>query len=139
MQIEAFEDALDEHGSDLAGWPPELKLAAQRLLAESAEARDALAFAQQLEARLRGSTPDRAPAGLADRIVGEASADRQRQREKRRMTTPAGWRKRLPELSIAAVLAISFAGGVLASGALNRVGESDRSSYVSGLYADLAW
>ena len=67
-----FEAALDMHGPDLAGWPPELRADAKAMLVHSDKARVLLEAAVRLDAMLRRPAGDKAPPGLADRIVGKA-------------------------------------------------------------------
>jgi hypothetical protein len=71
MDIREFEDCLDRFGDDFSQWPVAERSAGQVLLASSSEARDlwdeAASLRQALEAPL-----ERAPAGLADRIVLQA-------------------------------------------------------------------
>ena len=71
MDISAFEDLIDRLGDELSRWPDEQRLAAEALLAESAEARALLDEARVLREAL-SAPPVRAPAGLADRIVAAA-------------------------------------------------------------------
>ena len=68
---------LDVWGADLGRWPQDRRQAAERLLAESGEARRLLAEARCLDAVLaRASEPDPARlARLADRIVGAARSE----------------------------------------------------------------
>jgi hypothetical protein len=72
MDIREFEDCLDRFGDDFSQWPAPERAAGQTLLASSSDARDlweeAASLRQALEAPLV-----RAPAGLADRIVLQAT------------------------------------------------------------------
>jgi hypothetical protein len=72
MKIAEFEDLVDRLGDDVSRWPDSLAPAARALLAESDAARAILAEATVLR-RALASTPVRAPAGLADRIMSEAA------------------------------------------------------------------
>lgn len=71
MELAAFEDLIDRLGDELSRWPDDQRLAAEALLAESAEARALLDEARALREALK-APPVRAPAGLADRIVAAA-------------------------------------------------------------------
>jgi hypothetical protein len=71
MDVREFEDLIDRIGEDLSRWPDAQRLAAQELLASSAEARVLHDEARMLRQAL-ASPPVRAPAGLADRIVAAA-------------------------------------------------------------------
>ena len=62
MRPERFEELLEAKGADLATWPEAERSAAERLLAESAEARAALAQARALD-DLLGETMAPMPAG----------------------------------------------------------------------------
>ncbi len=72
MDVREFEDLIDRLGEDLSRWPDAQRLAAEELLASSAEARDLHDDARVLR-QVLASPPVRAPAGLADRIVAAAS------------------------------------------------------------------
>ncbi len=71
MDVGAFEDLIDRLGEDLSRWPDAQRLAAEGLLASSAEARALHDEARTLR-QLLASPPVRAPAGLADRIIAAA-------------------------------------------------------------------
>lgn len=71
MNVTMFEDLIDRLGEDLSRWPDHHRLAAEQLLASSAEARALLEEAGILRQAL-AAPPVRAPAGLADRIVAAA-------------------------------------------------------------------
>jgi hypothetical protein len=73
MNIVEFEDLLDRLGDDLATWPLDLQSEARVLLAQSAEAKDLLREARAMRGFL-ARPPVRAPAGLANRIVTQATA-----------------------------------------------------------------
>jgi hypothetical protein len=72
MDITEFEDCLDRFGDDFSQWPAPKRAAGQALLALSSEARglreEAISLRHALESPL-----ERAPAGLADRIVLQAT------------------------------------------------------------------
>lgn len=72
MDVREFEDCLDRFGDDFSQWPALKRSAGQALLASSSDARElweeAASLRQALEAPLT-----RAPAGLADRIVLQAT------------------------------------------------------------------
>jgi len=71
MDVGTFEDLIDRMGEDLSHWPDAQRLAAEGLLASSAEARVLHDEALTLRQLLAGP-PVRAPAGLAERIVAAA-------------------------------------------------------------------
>ena len=71
MDVSEFEDLIDRLGEDMSCWPEVQRIAADRLLASSYEARAVLAEARRLRQALAGSSVQ-APAGLADRIVTAA-------------------------------------------------------------------
>ena len=71
MDVREFEDLIDRMGEDLSRWPDAQRLAAEGLLASSAEARVLHDEARTLR-QLLASPPVRAPAGLADRIIAAA-------------------------------------------------------------------
>jgi hypothetical protein len=72
MDVATFEDLIDRLGENLSRWPDDQRLAAEQLLASSAEARtlheEAVAVRRALAA-----PPVRAPQGLVDRIVTAAA------------------------------------------------------------------
>ena len=72
MDIREFEDCLDRFGDDFSQWPAPKRAAGQALLASSSEARDAWDEAALLRHALKAPLA-RAPAGLADRIVLQAT------------------------------------------------------------------
>lgn len=76
MMIGRFRRLLEAHGADPARWPPELRPAAERLMAASAKARSLLAEAQALDKALRSVAMMEAPddEGLAERIIARATA-----------------------------------------------------------------
>lgn len=71
MDVAELEDLIDRLGEDPSRWPDDRRLAAERLLQESAAARALLAQARAVREAL-SAPPVRAPAGLADRIVAAA-------------------------------------------------------------------
>jgi len=144
LRVEQFEDALDEYGADLAAWPPDLADAANRLLASDAEARDILEDERTISAAF--AAPVRAPAGLSNRILEEALAEPQ---ARNRAAPRLSWWQTLGARAhavaggmafrYATVLTICFVGG-FAIAQVTAPGQSvPAPSYVSGLYADLAW
>ncbi len=72
MDVVEFEDWLDRLGDDVSKWPHPQRRDAQALLTKSAQARDLLAEAEILRSALT-APPVKAPTGLADRIVGQAT------------------------------------------------------------------
>jgi hypothetical protein len=161
-----FQDAVDDHGTDLADWPLALRDAAKVLLASSEEARQFLAEEIALDHALSAAmAPIKAPAGLADRIVLKAAGDdgMPARTHLRLVDTvlatalvspvPAGprqpaWRRavnwlaeQIPNagLRYGLAFALCFSVGLGASLLLARPNESNYSTYVSGLYADLAY
>jgi hypothetical protein len=76
MSLTDLQNAIDEHGADIAAWPAPLRERATVLVANSAEARTRLAEALRMEASLRTMASVKAPEGLADRIVAAATADK---------------------------------------------------------------
>ena len=75
MDVTEFEDLIDRLGEDLTCWPEDRRLAAEALLANSSEARALRDEATALR-RALAAPPVRAPAGLADRIVAAARAQK---------------------------------------------------------------
>lgn len=71
MDVAELEDLIDRLGEDPSRWPDDRRLAAERLLQESAAARALLAQVRAVREAL-SAPPVRAPAGLADRIVAVA-------------------------------------------------------------------
>jgi hypothetical protein len=61
MKLAEFQDAIDIHGGDLAAWPDELRIAAERLLADQPAARTRLEAARRLDDVIaRGMSAQRA-------------------------------------------------------------------------------
>jgi len=75
MDVTEIEDLIDRLGEDLTRWPEDRRLAAEALLAGSSEARALHDEAKALRRALAGP-PVRAPAGLAERIVAAARAQK---------------------------------------------------------------
>ena len=75
MDVTEFEDLIDRLGEDLTRWPEDRRLAAEVLLTDSSEARAVHDEAKALR-RALAAPPARAPAGLADRIVAAARAQK---------------------------------------------------------------
>ncbi|OAF02495.1 hypothetical protein AYJ54_26270 [Bradyrhizobium centrolobii] len=72
MDVTEFEDLIDRLGEDLSRWPDDRRLPAEELLACSDAARALLDEARILR-RALAAPPERAPAGLADRIAAAAA------------------------------------------------------------------
>lgn len=72
MSIEEFEEALARLGGGLDGWPSELRLAAELLVATSPTARERLLQQQQLDAQLAAPSEVKAPSGLVEAILARA-------------------------------------------------------------------
>lgn len=72
MSIEEFEEALARLGGGLDGWPPELRLAAELLVATSPTARERLLQQQQFDAQLAAPAEVKAPSGLVEAILARA-------------------------------------------------------------------
>ena len=75
MDVIELEDLIDRLGEDLTRWPEDRRVAAEALLAVSSEARALHEEAKALR-RALAAPPVRAPAGLADRIVAAARAQK---------------------------------------------------------------
>jgi len=75
MTEQEFADLLDRHGGDSARWPSELARAAERLLAESATARGAVAAARTLDGWLATQREHRAPAALVAGVMARIGRD----------------------------------------------------------------
>lgn len=75
MDVSEFEDCLDRFGEDFSRWPSDKRTAALALLSKSDEAKALLRDAQDMRGLFAGA-PVAAPAGLADRIVAQASLQR---------------------------------------------------------------
>lgn len=87
MEVSEFEDLLDLHGGDLAGWPAAARAQAEALLAASPEARRLHDDMLAVETVLR-CTP--APSAGADAIAARATRHRQ-ETPARRLALRAGW------------------------------------------------
>ena len=74
MELNKFNNLLDQHGPSLDAWPAELRRDAESLLETSAAARDAVADAQTLANLLSAMPEAPAPSYLASRIVARAGA-----------------------------------------------------------------
>lgn len=146
MRLDEFEDGLSEYGVALESWPAEKAAAALSLLRESAEARDILAFERQLDAELRAGAEVKAPAALADRIVAQAQANSSATRRagaphiRLHFGRPSARRPLVSAaLRYAAVFVVCFGGGVAVAHFSGVAPDSSGTSYVSDLYAGLAW
>ena len=73
LDIEAFTQLADAHGSDIARWPEHRRAQAHALLARSAAARALLREVAQLDAALAGPTPEHALQPLRARILNAAA------------------------------------------------------------------
>jgi hypothetical protein len=71
MDVSEFEDLIDRLGEDMYRWPEGQRLAAEKLIASSAAAKELLVQARALRQALT-APPVRAPADLVDRIVAAA-------------------------------------------------------------------
>ena len=89
MELSTFEDLLDLHGGDLARWPSDARVAANALLAGSAEARALRDGMAEVEAVLRRSSTPVAAGGL-DAIAARATRHRQ-ETPVRRSALRASW------------------------------------------------
>lgn len=74
MTIDEFEDLLDRCGDDVASWPVAHRQAGLTLLRESQAARDLVEEAWSMRQAFAPDPSQRAPAGLADRIIARAAA-----------------------------------------------------------------
>lgn len=72
MDVATFEDLIDRLGEDLSRWPDDQRLAAEQLLASSAEVRTLYEEASAVR-RALAAPAVRAPKGLVDRIVTAAA------------------------------------------------------------------
>lgn len=82
MNLERFESLLDTHGADPVRWPDRERVAAMDLLAQSSDAKAALAVAQRLDALLVSGLAEHASANLHYRINAAASPIRAAQPER---------------------------------------------------------
>ena len=73
MDLNKFNNLLDQHGPIFEAWPAELRRDAESLLETSADARDALADAQTLANLLNAMPEAPAPSYLAGSIVARAA------------------------------------------------------------------
>lgn len=145
LRIEEFEDALDQYGPEIDEWPSALAQQARDLLASSIEARDLLEAEAIIAGSLRSSI--KAPSGLADRLVAQAFEKEAAQVVAARQGR--SWWEALVEhvqalagqasIRYATVLAICFVGGVAVAQITAQDENIPAPTYLSGLYADLAW
>lgn len=106
MNLSAFENHLDRHGSDLVRWPSDMRAGAAALLETTPRARALLRAMEDVEALLRVR---RAPSPEGVEMIA-AMATRHRQLvPHRRLSRGAGW-------SAAAGIAL-FLGGILGGAA----------------------
>jgi hypothetical protein len=75
MDIEQFEEIVDEFGEFPANWPDAMRAEAVRLLDASPRAQQIVSEAAEMRSMFLRSEPVTAPAGLADRIMALAIAD----------------------------------------------------------------
>jgi uncharacterized membrane protein (DUF4010 family) len=117
MDVTEFEDWLDRLGEDVSRWPDPQREAAQTLLADSAAARAVLEEAVALRRALAGvsaAPPVRAPAGLADRIVLQATQSVPEPTPVEKAAVPDQSPKSLPLASRPTVLlSLCFVAGIL--------------------------
>jgi hypothetical protein len=73
MKIEEFEDFVDRLGEEVDSWPSPEREQGLALLQRSNAARGVISRAKLLRSAMRATAPVRAPAGLADRIVSQAT------------------------------------------------------------------
>ena len=119
MDVSTFEDLIDRLGDEPSQWPDDQRLAAEELLASSAEARALLEEARALRVAL-AAPPVRAPAGLADRIIaaarrltGEPTASQPEQKIAEDAVERARPGKVLPALLLASLLLPALAASAL--------------------------
>lgn len=152
MDLEEFEEALDEHGPDVEDWPANLRDAARLLLDQSSEARDLLHDELRLAAAFAMQPAPKAPSGLAERIVLRAMAESAPEPAPVPVPVPvqrtwsvAGLWNALaeffpqPRYRYAFALTACFAIGLVGSQFLGESQDYGSSLYVSGIYADLAY
>ena len=148
MNLDEFEEALDEHGPDVEDWPADLRDAARLLLDQSAEARDLLHDELRLAAAFAMQPVHKAPPSLADRIVLRAMTESTPEATplpKRRTWSFAAFWNALadlfpqPRYRYAFALTACFAIGLAGSQFLSQSEDYGSSMYVSGIYADLAY
>lgn len=73
LTLQAFQDLLDRHGDRLDWWPAVLRVRAEALLRESAEARAALEQARKMRVQLRHGAPEvKAPPDFVARVMARA-------------------------------------------------------------------
>lgn len=70
LTLEGFRNLLDRFGGDLTSWPARERIAADALLAISADAKALLAESMAVD-HVLAAVP-KAPAGLADRVIAAA-------------------------------------------------------------------
>lgn len=146
MNLEEFEEALDEYGPDVEDWPANLRDAARLLLDQSSEARDLLHDELRLAAAFAMKPAPKAPSGLADRIVLRAMVESAPAPVPVRRTWPVAalWNALAeffpqPRYRYAFALTACFAIGLVGSQFLGESQDYGSSLYVSGIYADLAY
>ena len=153
MRIEEFEDALDQYGANIEEWPSALAEQARLLLASSLDARELL----EVEAMIAGSlgAQVKAPSGMADRLFSRAFGEEEilpiaaaapvrghPQVTRSWWEAMSGYMQALAgqtAIRYATVLAICFVGGFAVAQVTAQDKDIPAPTYVSGLYADLAW
>ena len=136
MRIAEFEDLLDRLGEDLSRWPSDQEQSAWALLAESAEAQELLREAKALRAALSGPRA-RAPRGLADRIVTQATQptmtgeSSEKGRVLERMPVPHASRPALRTAFLAFCFVVGIFSGVVHSVRLLDANEVDFHEFVA--------
>jgi hypothetical protein len=124
MNVVEFEDWLDRLGEDVSRWPEPQREAAGALLDSSPEARTLLQEALALRQAL-AAPKLRAPAGLADRIVAQATRSNPPPEPPQRVSLPARVLRFLLQAHRPAVaLSLCFLVGVLV-GVFNRWKEAE--------------
>lgn len=139
MMTWRFRRLLEAHGGDPARWPPELRPAAERLMAASGKARSLLAEAQALDKAMRSGAMMEAPfdEDLAERIVARATALPQERRQPLIATEEPfrlSLRWLLPQAAgLAAAGIVGFVVGFSGLLPVNGDGTVDLSDFATGL------
>ena len=130
MTPDRFEELLEAKGADLAAWPEAERRAAERLLADSAEARAALAQARSLDDLLAGAlAPEAAGPDLRDAILALPVAHPREAARRPGFGFRAVWQAGLG-MALAAGLA-GFALGI--TGLVERPGPPPQEADIAGL------
>src|SRR5215468_7025018 len=81
MNLAEFQDVLDVRGTDLAAWPHELRLAAERLVAADAGAEALLRQARRMDELItRAAPPSASLDAAAVRVIARVTRELPRQR-----------------------------------------------------------